>query len=247
MIKKRKKVRLTLALIVRNEKKSSEIIFPQIPKKSVDEIIVIDGHSSDGTQKFYKDAGIPVFEQKIKGLGGAALEARKRCKMDAIIFFHPDGNEDPKDIAKIAEKLKSGHQFVIPSRMIKNAYNEEDAQLLKPRKWFNQTMALFVNLLWNEKHPFVSEIVQGFRGVTCESMDTMKCDKTDCTIDFQMVIRALKYHIPIYEFPTIEKERLFGETNFKSIDTGKKELKMLAREIFDFSTYPKINLISPLL
>lgn len=239
MAKTKKKITVSLAIIVRNEYKSSKIIFPKIPKDSLDHIYVIDGNSTDGTQKYYKQQGIPVYEQKLKGLGGAALEARKHCTDDAFIFFHPDGNEDPADIELIAHYLRRGEKFVIPSRMIKGARNEEDDAFLKPRKWFNKSMALVSNLLWNESNPFVSEIVQGFRGIRCDVFDQLKLDKTDCTIDFQMVIRALKHDVPIFEFPTKEGDRLFGETNFKAIDTGTKELSMFVREVFDNSTYPK--------
>lgn len=230
------KIKISLAIIARNEAASSKVIFPKIPLKSVDEIYVIDGNSTDGTEEYYKKKKIPVYQQKIKGLGGATFEARAKCKTDAIIFFHPDGNENPTDIAKIANALREGHPFVIPSRMIKGGYNEEDNQFFKPRKWFNRSLSLFANIVWNRKNSYATEIVQGFRGISCEAYDKMNLDKADCTIDFQMVIRAHKLGIPIYEFPTKEGERLFGETNFKSLEIGALELKMLTRELFDTST-----------
>jgi glycosyltransferase involved in cell wall biosynthesis len=237
-MKNRKKITVTLVIVARNEKKSSEVIFPRIPKKSVDDIILMDGNSTDGTQRYYKKQGVKVIEQKQKGIGAAMLEGREHVKTDALIFFHPDGNENPVDIAKVADALREGHQFVIPSRMIKGGFNEEDNSLLKPRKWFNQIMALFINLLWRRRLPFVSEIVQGFRGIQCETFDMLKIDKIDCSIDFQMVIRALKYKVPIYEFPTKEGNRLFGETNFTALMIGPIELKMFFREVFDKTTYP---------
>lgn len=234
-----KKPSVCLCIIVRNERKSAEVIVPKIPFKSVDKTIVIDGNSTDGTQAYFKSKKIPVFTQKIPGLGGATFAAREHAKADALIFFHPDGNEDPADIARIAKLLRAGHQFVIPSRMIAGGFNEEDVQSFKPRKWFNQALAVFVNYLWNDYSRFNSEIVQGFRGISVKAFDRLLLTKTDLTIDFHMVIRALKYKIPITEFPTIEKERLFGETNFGSLSTGWKELQMLHEEVFDCSTYPK--------
>ena len=234
---KPKKIKISLCLIVRNERKSSEVIFPQIPQKSIDEIYVIDGNSTDGTQAYFKKQGVPVYQQSQPGLGGATVEARNRCKTDAMIFFHPDGNEDPKDIAKIADLLRQGAEFVIPSRMIKDARNEEDDQLLKPRKWFNQFLAFFINFIWNDYHKFNTEIVQGFRGIRCDVYDKLQLNRTDLTIDFQMVIRALKHKVKITEFPTIESDRLFGETTFGSLSTGVKELEMLHQEIVDPSTY----------
>jgi glycosyltransferase involved in cell wall biosynthesis len=237
-IKSSKKITVSLVLIVRNELKSSRVIFPRIPKKSVDAIYVIDGHSTDGTQAFFKKKKIPVYEQTIPGLGGATFKARKVCKTDAMIFFHPDGNENPEDIEIVSNYLKRGEPFVIPSRMILGSWNEEDIQLLRPRKWFNKCMAFVSNFLWNNSNSFPTDIVQGFRGISVKAFDTLHLDKTDCTIDFQMFIRALKYGVPIFEFPTKEGDRLFGTTSFGSIDTGIKEMKMFFREFFVDATYP---------
>ncbi|OGE32027.1 hypothetical protein A2631_02825 [Candidatus Daviesbacteria bacterium RIFCSPHIGHO2_01_FULL_44_29] len=238
--KNKSKITISLVLIVRNERASSSALFSKLPLKSVDDVYVIDGNSTDGTQNFFKKKRIKVYEQTIKGLGEATFEARKQCKTKAMIFFHPDGNEDPKDIKKVAELLRAGHQFVIPSRMIKGAWNEEDSKFFKPRKWVNQMLASLANFLFNHTKSYVSEIVQGFRGINLESYDRLALDKSDCTIDFQMVIRAMKNKVQITEFPTREGHRLFGETNFKSWETGKLELKMLIREIFDLATYPKL-------
>jgi glycosyltransferase involved in cell wall biosynthesis len=210
-----------------------------LPLKSVDKVLVIDGNSTDGTQDFYKRKKVPVYTQTIPGLGGATFEARKHCNSDAMIFYHPDGNEEPADIAKVAELLRSGHKFVIPSRMIAGGRNEEDLETFRPRKWFNMSLAYFVNYLWNDYSIFNSEIVQGFRGIDVATFDKLRLNRTDLTMDFHMVIRALKYKVLITEFPTIEHDRLFGETNFSSLSTGWKELKMLYDEIFNSETYVK--------
>ena len=235
---KKDKLKITLAIIVKNERKSSETIFPNIPKSSVDQIFVIDGNSTDGTREYFTSRHIPVFTQKKPGLGAATFEARKHTTTDAIIFFHPDGNEEPKDIAKIAEYLRIGYELVIPSRMIKGGYNEEDDSLIKPRKWFNIMLAFIINILWHRKRPFISEIVQGFRGIRVDTFDKLKLDTNDRTIDLQMVIRSLKYDVNFYEFPTREGKRISGDTHFQSLPTGYKNLRTFAREIFDPSTYP---------
>ncbi len=232
-----KKIKVSLAILAMNERKASEILFPKIPLKSVDEVYVIDGNSTDGTIEFYKKKGIKVFTQKKRGLGAAVFEARSHCSTNAMILYHPDGNENPEDIGKIADALRLGYEFVIPSRMIKGGQNEEDDTFLKPRKWFNICFAIIINALWN-KNGYVSEIVQGFRGINILAYDKLHLDTEDRTIDCQMVIRGLKYKLKFYEFPSIEGKRLFGDTNFKSIPTGYLNLKTFVREILDKSTYP---------
>lgn len=224
-------MKLSLAIIARNEKASSEIIIPKIDIKQFDEVYVVDGHSSDGTQAYYEKIGIAVYEQATKGLGGATFEARKRCKTDAFIIFHPDGNENYLDLYKFKKFFDNGADFIIPSRMIAGSKNEEDEFFLKPRKWTNIALVAIANFLWGSKKCYGTDPTQGFRGITVKAYDKLKLDMANLTIDYQMVIRALKAKINIVEFPTIEGKRLFGETNFKSIPTGIAELKMLFREI----------------
>jgi len=43
---------------------------------------------------------------------------------------------------------------------------------------------------------------------SCDAFDRLNLDQTDCTIDYQMVIRALKARLRITEFPTKEGKEL---------------------------------------
>lgn len=224
-------MKISLAIIAWNELKSSEVIIPKINRKLFDEIYLIDGGSTDGTQEYYKKQGIPVYQQTVKGLGGATFEARDRCTTDAFVIFHPDGNEDPADLDKFKPLFEKGAELVIPSRMIEGAVNEEDSEFLKPRKWVNQILVGIANMLWGSKDCKASDPTQGYRGITVKAYDKLGLDMSNFTTDYQMIIRALKVKLTIMEFPTHEGERLFGETNFKSIPTGIGMLKLLKREI----------------
>jgi hypothetical protein len=224
-------MKITLAIIAKNEIKSSEILIPKINLSKFDQVFLIDGKSTDGTPEYYRKMNISVYTQKTKGLGGAVFEARKRCKTDAMIIWHPDGNENYKDTYKFQRYFELGAEFVIPSRMIKGSKNEEDDNFLKPRKWANILFVTIANMLWGNSTCKATDPTQGFRGITINAYDKLKLDMTNLTIDYQMTIRALKRKIRIIQFPTIEGKRLFGQTNFKSIPTGIAELKMLIREI----------------
>lgn len=197
-----------------------------------DQVYAIDAHSKDGTNEQFVQKGIPVYQQSVPGLGAATLQARNHCTTDAMIFFHPDGNEDYRDLPKFIDHLRLGHELVIASRMIKGSFNEDDDKVLKWRKWANLGFAFISNTLFGSRHCRVTDVVQGFRAITCEAFDRLGLDQTNCTIDYQMVIRALKLRLRIAEFPTIEGTRIAGATNFASIPTGIAELKMLWREIW---------------
>ena len=74
-------------------------------------------------------------------------------------------------------------------------------------------------------------MTNALRGMTIQTWRRMRITSKDLTIDYQMVIRALKLGIPISEFPTREGDRIGGQTNFASLPTGIAELKLLLREI----------------
>ncbi|MBY0524325.1 MAG: glycosyltransferase family 2 protein [Gemmataceae bacterium] len=220
-----------MVLIVRNEEAGLRAILPRIDRTIFQECLAVDGHSTDQTDTVLQDYGIPRHLQQERGLGAAMLEARHHVKSHSFIFFHPDGNEDPADLPRMARLLREGHQFVVASRMIQGARNEEDHQWLKWRKFGNQGFALAANLLFASGGNRTSDVTNGFRGITCAAFDRMQLTSRDLTMDYQMVIRALKLGIPITEFPTCESARIAGETNFPSVSTGLSELRLLWREV----------------
>lgn len=211
---------------------NSEQIYNKIPKNVVDGIYIIDGGSVDRTQDFWRSKHIRIYPQKYKGIGGAYESAFRYTKEDALIFFHPDGNMEPEDIKKFVRLLKDGHQFVIATRMAKGAFNEEDNQSLKPRKWFNQGLVAIANIIWGRGQNRCSDPTQGYRAFSRKAYEKLKIKISPPNAsDYQQVIRALKLGVKITEFPTIEGKRIHGESTFPSFKTGLDQLKLLWKEL----------------
>ena len=187
---------MTMALIIftRNERKNSEKIYHKIPFKEVINTYVIDGNSTDGTKEFWEKKNIKVYGQRYKGESGGAYEsAFRNTNEDALIFFHPDGNMNPADIRIFVNLLKEKHKFIIATRMIKGAVNEEDDQLLKPRKWFCQILGFLANLCWSKNDNKASDITQGYRAISRNAFEIMNILKPDpIAPDYEQVIQALK-------------------------------------------------------
>ena len=224
-------VNVSLIIMTFNEVEGARHLLHKIPFHLFHQIIAIDGGSTDGTIEEIGKFGIPVYIQKEKGLGAAVLEARDYVTGDAMLFFHPDGNELPEYMADYLRHLDEGHEFIIGSRMHRDGYNEEDERILKPRKWANLLFALMANLLFGVKKGYVWDVVHGYRALTTGAFDRMGLSSKNCTIDFQMIIKAKKRGIRIHEFPIREGWRIGGRTKFASLPTGIAELKMFVKEM----------------
>ena len=126
---------ITLCLLVRNEKPCLEVVVPRLPApggdSGFDEIIAIDGGSTDGSVEFLAAAAIPVIGQSRRGRGDAFLKAFADHPSDAYLFFSPDGNEAIADLGRFRKFLEDGADLVIASRMMAGAVNEEDGQRLR--------------------------------------------------------------------------------------------------------------------
>ncbi len=227
-------MKIALCILTRNELECLKIIFPQLPKPGpqagFDEWVGIDGGSTDGTVEFLQAQGVPVVGQSRRGRGDAFLQAFSKVDCDAYIFFSPDGNEDPKDLPKFRAHLEAGHDLVIASRMMKGAWNEEDSEWFKWRKWANNAFNWLANRMFGKRMAYVTDAINGYRAITRTAAQKLQLDSLDYTIEYQMTIRALRARLAIAEFPTHEGERVAGETGAPSLPTGIRFVKKLWSE-----------------
>jgi len=224
-------MRISLILITWNELEGCKHDVPLIDRSKFDEIFCIDGGSTDGTVEYLTEQGIPVFRQSAKGLNQACKDGCDHCTTDAFVFYHPKGTIPVEDTYKFREYYEKGYQFVVGSRMMKGAHNEEDDKFFKPRKWFVIGLGLMAKVLFKREGNTVWDTLHGFRGMTVDAFK--RCDISDMSpsVDIEMVCRSYKLKLKRVEFPTTELPRLAGESHFKAVATGKKLLKYMMYEI----------------
>lgn len=218
----------TLVILTRNEIDGVKALIRKIPFEAVDDFFAVDYKSTDGTVEFFKKHQIPVMEQKKPGRGEAFRLAIEKSKGEFLVFFSPDGNENPADIPRLVSLLKSGNDLVIASRFTKNSRNEEDDKFLKFRAWANKAFTLAVRLFWGGN---VTDTINGYRAIKKGLFKKLNLDADGFAIEFQMTIRALKAKAKIAEIPTIEGNRIGGASTSVAIPTGLKFIYYLLREL----------------
>ncbi|HEX9925196.1 MAG TPA: glycosyltransferase family 2 protein [Anaerolineae bacterium] len=221
----------TLVILTLNEIDGVQALLPALPREEADEVLAVDGGSTDGTREFLQAQGIPIYGQDKRGRGEAFRVGVANSTGEHIVFFSPDGNEDPADIPKLFELLEAGADMAIASRFLPGAQNEEDDEVLPLRKWANQGFTILANLIWNRGRPWISDTINGFRGIRRQAFERLAPKSLGYTIEYELTIGAMREGMQIVEKPTCEEKRIGGETKGASWPTGQAFLKFFLGEV----------------
>ena len=222
---------VTLVILTLNEIDGVTQVVPKLPLHAVDEILVVDGGSTDGTLEFFEARGIRVVRQERRGRGEAFRLAAQHARNDQLVFFSPDGNEDPDDIPRLVEGLAAGYDMVIASRFMTGGRSEDDDKFLfASRRWGNLLFTWLANVLCG-RGGWITDTINGYRGVTRAAFQRLAPDAHGYAIEFQMSIRALQLGLRVLEIPTQESPRIGrGVSKLNAIPVGFRFLGVLARE-----------------
>ncbi|MDP8212353.1 MAG: glycosyltransferase, partial [Candidatus Zapsychrus exili] len=119
-------MKVTLVIPTLNEIEGMKVIMPQIKPEWYDQLIVIDGQSTDGTVEWAREQGYEVVIQQKKGMRNAYMEVLPHVTGDVILTFSPDGNSVSELIPACIDKMKEGNDMVIVSRYAKGAKSDDD-------------------------------------------------------------------------------------------------------------------------
>lgn len=225
----------TLIILTRNEIVGLRALITKIPFASVDEYFAVDYQSTDGTQAFLDKHNIPIVQQEKPGIGEAFQLGVKKASGTYLIFFSPDGNDNPADIPRLLQELKRGADYTIASRLTKSSQNEEDRKLLGLRKATSRTLTLLVNIFFRQTFPwqenYITDTISGYRAIRKDAFYSLALDAQGFDIMYQMSIRAFKKRLKITEIQTNAGKRIGGTPGSRALPTGIRFITCLVREI----------------
>lgn len=222
----------SLIILTRNEIAGIKAIASTIPRKRVDEYFAVDYKSTDGTVSYLRAHHIPVISQKHAGRSEAFRIGAAHAKGHILIFFSPDGNENPADIPRLIQEINRGADIAIASRFMGGSRNEEDDQYFKWRKWANQLFSWLANAFFRKKGPYITDTINGYRAIKKNLFENLALDAEGFAIEYQMTMRAMKVGLIIKEIPTIEGNRIGGKSGSDAIPTGLQFILYFVRELF---------------
>lgn len=155
-------VTITLLIPTLNELHGLRMLLPGIDRSLFDDILVIDGGSTDGTVAFAEAEGLRVERQKRPGLAFGVFDAIAPMKTSHVIEFSPDGNCKTEHLAELVEKLRQGYDLVTVSRYLPPAVSADDTPITA---FGNFMFTRLIRMLG--KFP-VTDSLGIFRGYRCD-------------------------------------------------------------------------------
>lgn len=175
--------RVAVVLPAYNAEKTLRRTLDEIPVDIVDDIIVVDDHSTDSTVDVAQQCNIKHLYLHAQNLGYGAnqktcYDAALTLDADIIVMLHPDYQYTPKLLAPMAYMVASGlYDVVLASRIL----GRECLKGGMPRYKYiaNRLLTFIQNLLLGQK---ISEYHTGYRAYNAEVLRTLPY--SGCSNDF---------------------------------------------------------------
>ncbi|AEN05322.1 S-layer glycoprotein N-glycosyltransferase AglJ [Halolamina sp.] len=180
-----------------------------------DDILVMDGGSTDGTQEIATEHGARVEVQSDSGKGQAVREAvREHIDRVYVLMADGDGTYLPEEADRMLKPLDEGYEHVIGDRF----GNMEAGAMTQ----LNQVGNKLTNWLFTRIHgePF-EDLLSGYRAFTRESFEQFTLSADGFGIETEMAVECAKRDIPTAVVPITYLQRPSGSnTNLHPIKDG---------------------------
>ena len=208
-----------------NEAANLPHVFARLPE-IVDEVLVVDGHSTDDTiavaHRLRPDVRVVV--QGGSGKGNALRCGFEAARGDIIVMLDADGSTDPAEIPRFLAPLLAGADFAKGSRF---AGGGASADITPIRRLGNSFLNGVVNVLFGTSY---TDLCYGYNAFWARALSAINVDCDGFEVETLINVRVAKAGLKVVEVPSVERERLHGESKLNPVRDGLRVLRTIVRE-----------------
>jgi glycosyltransferase involved in cell wall biosynthesis len=178
------------------------------------EIIVVDGNSTDGTIPIVKDIEFcKLIIEPRRGYGLALRKGMSQAKGDIIVMVDGDGTYEFKHINLLLQRL-----------------TESNADLCMATRMYDPNKAMgFMNFVGNKiittcfdflYQQFLSDTQSGFRAISHSAIEKVEFKETDMSFATEMLVQFAKKGFKMVEVKSVYKQRKYGKTKLRKFKSG---------------------------
>ncbi|MGC9221052.1 MAG: glycosyltransferase family 2 protein [Solirubrobacteraceae bacterium] len=216
---------VTAVIPTLNEARNLPEVLQRLPR-GVNELIIVDGHSTDDTVQvalsLRPDARI-VFQDG-RGKGNALACGFAAARGDIVVMIDADGSTDPAEIPDYIRPLIQGADFVKGSRYMHGGGSDDITWL---RSVGNRALGLSVNLAFGTRY---TDLCYGYSAFWRRVLPQLQISCDGFEVETLMNVRAAKAGLRIVEVPSYERARIYGLSNLNAWRDGRRVLSTIVGE-----------------
>ncbi|MBK8102390.1 MAG: glycosyltransferase [Cellvibrionales bacterium] len=208
-------------------------------RDKVDEIIVADNQSPDGTADIARAKGATVISKPLAGYGEALRCALQAATGDILVLMEGDASFTADDLPKILAYMRDA-DMVIGTRTTKQMI-EQGANMDAFLRWGNVLAAKVLQFLWIRQEPRFTDLGCTYRAIWRDTYLTIRDNLSAVGPAFspEMMVEVLRAERKIIEIPVTYRPRI-GDVSKHSgsklaiLKTGTKMLWLIFKRRLGF-------------
>lgn len=198
----------------------------------VDEIVVMDNASPDGTAAIARDLGATVHSQPLRGYGDALRRGMDVATGDILVLVEADHTFGARDLGKLLEYLKDA-DMVIGTRTTRQMI-AQGANMDGLLRWGNVVVGKLIEALWWGLEPRLTDVGCTYRALWRDAYRRIRpyLGQDGPAFSPEMMIEILRMEGRLIEIPVNYYRRRGGESKhsgsrWHSMRTGLRMLRLI--------------------
>jgi glycosyltransferase involved in cell wall biosynthesis len=185
----------------------------QRTRRYADAVIVVAGHSTDGTPEVAARGGATVLSDNGRGKGDAIRCAIPHIRTPITVLLDADGSHDPEDIPLLVEPILTDRADHVSASRLRGGSSELHGGF---DEFFRLTGSSFITACINWRFKCrLSESQNGFRAIKTSVLRELDLREDLTTIEQEMIIKTLRRGYRMAEVPSHEHPRAHGTSHIR--------------------------------